>query len=193
MSFVLQYGKEIFAFFVPVLAFLLNKFFKNNAKICYGGVHQFTYLIPEPLISAEGEQIRPVQTVHTHSYVLKNEGRESGTNVEVTFNFPPMYLNVWPSRHYETKKNEDNRSVMVFDYLAPKEAIRCEIMSINKELPELLSVRCKEGVAKQISLYPQKSINPILSNCLLLLMFLGSISFVYFSIVLLQWLITKTG
>lgn len=193
MNIISQYGKEIVAFVIPLFSFLLNKFFKNSTKICYGKLHQFTYLIPEPLKNENGDILRQKQTLDTNSYVFKNEGRESATNVEITFNFSPMYINVWPSRHYDTKTNEDGRYVINFDYLAPKEIIQLELMSINHELPSLLSVRCKEGIAQQIWFYPQKVMNQYFIKCLMLLVFLGSVTFVYILIIILQWLLTKTG
>ncbi|HDL8505635.1 TPA: hypothetical protein PXR55_000933 [Yersinia enterocolitica] len=193
MNILSLYGKEIFAFAVPVFTLLLNKFFKNSAKICYGALHEFTYLIQESLKNPDGEILREVQTVHTLSYVFSNEGREPATNVEIIFNYRPMYLNVWPSRHYELKVDGERRHIMVFDYLAPKEVIRCEMMSINSELPSLLSVRCKEGLAKKIGLYPQRIFNPLLINFVRVLIFLGSVSLVYLVIILLQWLLVKTG
>lgn len=193
MNIFTLYGKEIFAFVVPVFTFLLNKYFKNGAKISYGELHQFTFLIQEPLKNNDGDIVKHAQNVHTLSYIFNNEGRESATNVEIIFNYPPMYLNVWPARHYELKRDSDGRHIMVFDYLAPNEAIRCEVMSINENLPSLLSVRCKEGLAQQIGLYPQKVINPRTINFVRFLIFLGSVSLVYLVVVLLQWLLIKTG
>jgi hypothetical protein len=99
MNIFTLYGKEIFALAVPIFTLLLNKFLKNNAKVCYGELHQFTFLIQEPLKNNEGDIIKHAQNVYTLSYIIKNEGRESATNVEIIFNYPPMYLNVWPARH----------------------------------------------------------------------------------------------
>ena len=193
MNLITQYGKEIFAFVVPVFTLILNKFFKNSAKVSYGQLHQFTYLINQPLLDQKGDVLRQKQTVHTESYVFTNEGREAATNLEIIFNFPPMYINIWPSRHYSIKDDAEQRQVMVFDYLAPKENIRCEVMSINTGLPILLSVRCKEGLAKNITIIPQKMHHPMFLKFIAMLLFLGSVSLVYYIVALLQWLILKTG
>ncbi len=73
-----------------------------------------------------------------------------------------MYVNIWPSRHYTIKSDAEERQVMLFDYLAPHESIRCEVMSINTDLPALLTVRCKEGIARNITLVPQNfTIRPL--------------------------------
>ncbi len=193
MSILTQYGKEIFAFIVPVFTLIINKYFKNSAKISYGELHQFTYLINQPLTNQEGEVVKSSQTVHTQSYVFKNEGREAATNMEVIFNYAPIYLNIWPSRLYTVKNDSEQRHIMVFDYLAPKEVIRCEVIAINTQVPMLLSVRCKEGLAQNIVLSPQKVFHPAFINCVRFLIFLGSVSLVYILVVLLQWLLLKTG
>ncbi|WP_370549821.1 hypothetical protein NMD73_06020 [Edwardsiella tarda] len=193
MNIISLYGKEIFSLLVPIFTLILNKFFKNSAKMCYGELHQFTYLINDPHQTSDGEIIAQSQIVHTHSYIFTNEGREPATSVEIIFNYAPMYLNVWPSRHYELKGDKENRHILKFDYLAPQETIRCEVMSINTPLPELLSVRAKEGLAKKVGLYPQKIFSPVLINFFRLLIFLGSVNLVYLVLLLLQWLIVKTG
>ena len=193
MNIFAQYGKEIFAFIVPVFTLIINKYFKNSAKISYGELHQFTYLLNEPLLDKEGEVLQDTQTVHTQSYIFRNDGKEPATNVELIFNYAPMYLNVWPSRLFTEKNDSSRRYVMVFDYLAPKETIRCEVLAINAQIPVLLSVRCKEGVAQNIVLMPQRVFHPAFINALRFLIFLGSVSFVYILVVLLQWLLLKTG
>ncbi|WP_122096238.1 hypothetical protein [Rahnella sp. Larv3_ips] len=193
MNILTQYGKEIFAIAVPILTFMLNKYFKSNAKIAFGQLHNFTYLINEPLRDPEGEILRHKQTVHTHSYVFMNQGRESASSVEIIFNYKPMYLNIWPSRHYELKEDEEDRHIMIFDYLAPKESIRCEVLSINNDLPEILSVRCKEGIAEKIRFFPQRVFNPIFINFLRIQIFLGMATFSYLVVIILQWLVVKTG
>ncbi|MGY2799886.1 hypothetical protein ACVWV0_004062 [Ewingella americana] len=193
MNFISQYGKEIFAFAVPFFTFLLNKYFKNSAKLEYGSLHSFSYLITEPLRSVDGDVISPTQTVHTQSYVIRNEGRESASSVEIIFNFRPMYINIWPSRHYDLKVDGEKRHIMVFDYLAPQEFIRCEIMSINRDLPDLISVRCKEGLGKMIGIYPQKTLSTSFINFIRLQIFVGMASSVYIILIILQWLVMKTG
>ncbi|WP_230353728.1 hypothetical protein [Lelliottia sp. WAP21] len=193
MNIIAQYGKEIFALVVPLFTLFLNKFFKNNAKVSYGNLHEFSYLINEPLVDGNGEVVLAKQICNTKSYVFSNEGREPATMVEIIFNFPPMYINIWPSRHYEVREDADGRQVWVFDYLSPKESIRCEIMSINSNLPMLLSVRCKESIAQEITLVPQKMYPSLFIRFISFLIFLGSVSLIYFVVVSLQWLLLRTG
>lgn len=193
MSILTQYGKEIFSVVVPVFTLLLNKFFKNRAKISFGKLHQYSYLIDKDVTTEGDNQPKQKVVVHTESYVFNNEGREPATSLEIIFNYKPMYLNIWPSRHYTIKIDPDQRYIMMFDYLAPKESITCALMSVDSSLPNLLSVRCKEGLAECITIIPQKRQRPMFINFVGILIFMGSISLVYFVIVLLQWLLLKTG
>ncbi len=73
MNILTQYGKEIFALLFLFLPYLSIRFFKNGAKICYGELHQYSYLINEPLRNAEGEIVKAKQVVHTKSYAFKTK------------------------------------------------------------------------------------------------------------------------
>lgn len=193
MSILTQYGKEIFAFVIPVFTLIINKFFKNSAKISFGKLHQYSYLIDRDVSGEGGESLPQKVVVHTESYVFNNEGREAATSLEIVFNYKPMYLNIWPSRHYTIKTDPDQRYILFFEYLAPKESITCALMSVDSALPVLLSVRCKEGVAENITIIPQKRQRPLLIKFVGVLIFMGSVSLVYSAVVLLQWLLLKTG
>jgi len=193
MNILSTYGKEIFAILVPIFTLIINKFFKNTAKVAYGELHQFSYLLNEPMKDENGSDSTQKKVVNTQSYIFTNEGREPATSLEIIFNYAPMHLNVWPVRPYTVKLNEDGRHIMIFDFLSPKEIIRCEIMSINEPLPVLLSVRCKEGLANRVMLAPQKLLNPFFIKFLSFLVFLGAATFVYFIVLILQWLLLKTG
>lgn len=82
---------------------------------------------------------------------------------------------------------------MMLDYLALQETVRFEVMLINTDLPSLLSVRCKEALAKEIMLAPNKVLPPLFLRFIVMLIFLGDATFVYILGVLLQLLPIKTG
>lgn len=93
------------------------------------------------------------------------------------------------------KKNieQDGRYIIKFENLAPSESIQCEILSINREVPSILSIRSKECVAEPVNIVMQKSISNIALRCYQLLILLGTGTLTYLIIVILQWLVTKTG
>lgn len=193
MNILSQYGKEIISILVPLITFTLNNFFKGSAKVSIGELHQFSFLIEEPLKDHEGNIIKPKQVLHTKSYVVINDGREPAKKLELIFNYKDMHLNIWPVKPYTESLDPNGRYVVTFEYVAPKESFRCEVLSINADLPELLTSRSEQGITKAISLYPQKVVNKYYIKFIQCCIFLGMASFIYIIILLLQWLITKTG
>ncbi len=192
MTFFETYGKEIFSLLVPVVTFLLNRHFKSKAKLLVALPHQFTFLVQQPLLNEKGEVISQTQTVKTNSFIVRNAGRESATKVELVFNWKPMCLNLWPVRHYEEHVESDKRYVLIFDNLAPGEALGLEVMSVNIDLPSLVNVRSEQCIAQNINMYPQ----PVVSNAVRVaatgFMALGLGAAVYLAIILVQFLVLRT-
>lgn len=192
MTFIETYGKEIVSLLVPLITWALNSFFKGKARLEIAQPHKFTFLVQQPLIDPQGNQVSPTQTVHTNSFIVRNSGRETSTNIEMVFNWKPMCLNVWPPRHFQEHQEPDNRYVLVFDSLSPGEVLGCEVLSVNLELPNLVTVRSDQCVAQFINMYPQ----PVVSNAVraidTLLKALGLAAAVYGTILLVQFLVLKT-
>lgn len=154
--------------------------------------HQFTFLVQQPLIDAEGNQVSPTQTVKTNSFLIRNAGREPASKVELVFNWKPMCLNLWPVRHYEEYVEPDNRYVLIFDSLAPNEVLGVEVLSVNYDLPNLVTVRSAECSAQNINMYPQPVVSQSVRVIATVLMALGLAAAVYLAIVLVQFLVLKT-
>jgi hypothetical protein len=192
MTFLKTYGKEIVALLVPLVTWGLNTFFKTKAKLLLASPHTFTFLVQQPLLDLQGNQIRPTQTVHTQSLMIRNAGKQTATNVEMVFNWKPACINVWPSRHFTEHTESDNRYVMIFDSLAPNENLSCEIFSVNADLPVLLTVRSDQCVAQTINMYPQPVVPNWQRRIAIALMLAGLALVVYAMILLLQFLVLKT-
>ncbi len=189
MGFLQSYAKEIFSLLIPLITWLLNNQFKARAKLLLAIPHSFTFIVQEPLRDADGEILSATQTVHTASHVLTNSGRETATNVELVFNWKPLCINIWPSRHYEEHTEEDNRHVMIFDSLAPNEQIGFELLSINNDLPNLVNARSDQCTATTIAMYPQPILAAWKRRLAVTLLFFGFSFAIYISILLLQFLI----
>lgn len=192
MTFFETYGKEIISLLVPIGSWVLNSVFKAKAKLQVALPHQFTFLVQQPIIDAEGKQVSPTQTVKTISYIILNSGRESASKVELVFNWKPMCLNLWPVRHYEEYVEPDNRYVLIFDSLAPNEVLGVEVLSVNYDLPSLVTVRSAECIAQNIKMYPQPFISQSVRVITRVLMGLGLAAAVYLAIILVQFLVLKT-
>jgi hypothetical protein len=192
MSLLETYGKEIFSLLVPLVGWALNTFFKAKAKLLIANPHTFTFLVQQPLLNQEGAQVAPAQTLRTRSLMVWNVGRETGTRIEWVFNWKPAVINFWPSRHFDEHTEPDNRYTVIFDSLAPKETLGCEILSVNADLPNLVTIRSDQGAAQYVNMYPQPVI-PIWKRRIETILVLAGVAVIlYASIVVLQFLLLRT-
>ena len=154
--FIEIYAKEITSVVVPFLLWLLTYLTKAKTKLQYATPHEFTFLLNEPLKGADDAIIKAKQTVHTITQIVTNIGSQTASKVEITFNYRPLYLNIWPARHYSEHTEADDRYVLVFDSLAPREQIQFHIFTLNGESPNLLAVRSDQCVGKAVNMimYP---------------------------------------
>jgi len=120
MTFLETYGKEIVSLLIPLVTWVLSTFFKTKAKLLLASPHNFTFLVQQPLLGPQGNQISPTQNVYTSSFLIRNAGKETATKVELVFNWKPQCVNIWPLRHYQEHTEPDNRYVMIFDSMSPK-------------------------------------------------------------------------
>jgi hypothetical protein len=130
--------------------------------------------------------------VKTHSFIIRNAGRETASKVELVFNWKPMCLNLWPVRHYQEHMEPDQRYVLLFENLAPREVIGVEVLSVNQDLPNMVVARSAECVAQWINMYPQPVVNRFVRVAAAALMALGLAAAVYILLLLLQFLILRT-
>lgn len=192
MSILQTYAKEIVSLVVPFIAWALARFFKAKAKLILATPHSFTFLVQEPLRGAQGNVIQPTQTVRTVSYLLKNTGSEPAKNVELVFNWKPLCINIWPSRHITEHVENDNRYVVIFESLAPNEFVGFELLAVNNDAPALITARSEQCVAKSVEMYPQQVIKPWLSRILGILLLAGIGAVIYLALLVLQFLLVGT-
>jgi hypothetical protein len=192
MSFLQTYAKELVSLTVPFVAWALARFFRAKAKLVLASPHSFTFLVQEPLRDPDGNVVRPTQSVRTVSYLLKNTGSEPAKNVELVFNWKPLCINIWPSRHITEHTEVDNRYVVVFDSLAPGEFVGFELLTVNADAPALITARSEQCVAKSVEMYPQQVIKPWLGRLLGLLVLVGAGAAIYIALLALQFLLLGT-
>lgn len=192
MIFWQTYAKELVALLVPFIAWTLNTFLKSKARLHVAVPHRFTFLVQQPLLDKDGKQLSPTQTVHTNSFMVYNAGRDAATKVELVFNWKPMCLNIWPSRHFEEFLEPDGRHVLIFQSLSPGEAIGCEVLSVNADLPNLITVRSDQCMAQTVTMYPQPVSSLAKRTVAGLLLAVGASTVIYWLIVLIQFLVLKT-
>ena len=192
MEFLRTYAKELVSLTVPVLSGLITWLTRNSVRLTYAMPHVFTFLVQQPLHNAQGNVVSATQTAHTQSVWFRNAGRAIAHNVEIVFNWKPMCLNIWPSRHFTESVEPDGRYVLTLATLAPREEFGFELLNINNKLPELITVRCDEGQGRLVRMYPQPAVARWRIRVALFLMFCGFVAVIYLLLIALQWLILKT-
>lgn len=192
MSFLQTYAKEIVSLVVPFIGWALNRFFKAKAKLIIASPHSFTFLVQEPLRDADGKILKPHQTARTASYLLKNIGSEPAKNIELVFNWKPLCINIWPSRHITEHVEADNRYVVIFDSLAPNEYVGFELLNVNAESPALITARSEQCLAKFVEMYPQQAVKPWFARTASVIMLLGVGAAIYLALLVLQFLLIGT-
>jgi hypothetical protein len=146
-----------FTFFAAVMFYL----FRSRPQLVWGKLHEFVFLVPgfvaagqqnDAVSPATNPTQPPAMNVHTASIIVLNAGRLPATEVEVTFNWTPANYNIWPVRPYTPHESPDRRFTLKFSYVAPNERFQIELFSIPP-LPQVLSIRCKECVGKQLPMW----------------------------------------
>ena len=183
MSFLQEYSKELLTLLVAFITWGLNTYFKPKAKLILANLHGFVFLVQEPLKDPNGNLISPNQTVRTISFLLKNTGKETATKVELVFNWKPLCINFWPTRHFSEHSASDGRYVVIFDNLTPNEFVGFELLSVNKDLPALIIARSEQCVAQFVNIFPQQVLNPWLYRLAAALMIIGFCTVVYLTLI----------
>src|SRR6266498_947500 len=192
MTFIQTYAKEFVSLLVPLITWAVNRVFRAKARLRLANPHAFTFLVRQPLLDPEDNQMSPTQTIHTSSFILKNDGTVPARNIELVFNWRPPCLNIWPPRHTTDHVETDQRYVIMFESLAPNEFVDFELLSINANLPLLMTARSDQCVPQSISMYPQPVAKPWQRRLFFALAFAGLALVVYLLLFLLQYLVLKT-
>lgn len=177
---------------MPLLTWLLNSRFRPKARLLFANPHAFKFFFPEPLFGADGQILKPSQSMHTRSLIVRNDGKLTATKIEIVFNWKPQLMNLWPVRHYTDNTQADGRYSMHFESLAPGEHVTIEVVAINADVPDIITLRCDQCAATMIETYPQQVLPNWQRRLAVFLMLAGMAGVVYLTILLLQFLIVRT-
>jgi len=193
LEFAQTYAKEIVALLAPILTYASNRLSRGRAhQLAWGTRHQHVFVVQEPLLGNDGEQIAASQNVRTVSVVVHNQGKQPLTNVDLVLNYKPMYHNVWAPRVYEEQFDVDKRYTMKFASFAPNEWITIELLSINKDLPALVNLRSDQCVGKQMQISVRPSVNAWYARAVMGLALVGTFATAYGFLLLIQFLVVST-
>lgn len=192
LNSIIDHLKEIISVIVPFSIWALNTHFGRRPALYVSVLHDFTFLVDEPVLDDNGRVLRERQTLHTQSIMIRNGGRESAQHLELVFNYKPNCYNVWPVRAFTEALGQSDRMVLKFESLAPGESFTIEVMSINVEVPGLLTVRSDECQGKKVNMLPQ-IVQPIWKiRAAVGLMVVGLAATIYMTLIILQFVILKT-
>lgn len=177
-EFLHEFELHIIAVICTLLGAGLTYLFRPRSKLVYSFVHRFTFAL-QPVPNSFG-------LAAAAALWVKNVGRASATEVEVTFNYKPQFYNLWPARPCEIIVDSIvNRYTLKFSSIAPQEELWVHMISSGQELPEVVSLRSKEGVAELISMRYAQINSKFVVAILWAFLLLGIATFIYFILFLI--------
>jgi hypothetical protein len=179
------YSVQFVSFGLTLLAALIFWVVQGRAKVRWGIQHGFAHKVPNREPQQNGGQTNTM--VYTSAILFTNVGRLAAKGVEVTLNFEPDSLSLWPQRHYTKDSNPDNRLIVRFDNLAPKETLTLNLLTIGTAVPNVLSVRAENGVPKEIEIAPSRTFSKPTQVAFMIWLMLGAIAAFYILISLVAW------
>lgn len=189
IAFVRDHSAVLLALIAPVTAWILNFYFRPKVRLQHGVGHDFTYILDKSYNPPDPNNRIPSGVMHVRSTVVSNIGRETAKGVEVIINFPPDLINVWPIRFFERKDMADARIVLSFPNLAKSELFTVQMFTLNRKLPEVLNVRCEQGVSRLRNLVPQTVNSRTYNLSIVSLTTIGSGALIYLFIAFLRFII----
>ncbi len=138
------YSSEIVSAFLAVMVAILLNFLRPKVSLIWGQANHSWHPIPIEENTAH---------VIAEKNFVQNLGRAPASSVEIIYQSAPTKLLIFPSRDYKTSTNPDGLYVVTLPYVAPKELIVLDGIFINKQLGNILSVKCKEKAGKKVNFW----------------------------------------
>jgi hypothetical protein len=180
-----QYSSEFVSFGLTLLTGVIYWLVQGRAKVRWGVQHGFAHKLANRV--ADDGSPMPDVLVYTSAILFINTGRIPAKNVEITLNYKPDSLAVWPDRQYLQQDNPDKRPVVRFESLAPREQLTINLLSVGVAVPDLLTVRAENALPKQIPLGPARMFSKPVQVALIVLLMLGILTAFYALITTVAW------
>ncbi|HEY5362568.1 MAG TPA: hypothetical protein VIJ49_00030 [Aestuariivirga sp.] len=150
---------------VTLVGFLL----RPKVKIIWGEKNKFIHIL-RPKKAGDAEV-----AVHIVHYVIQNTGKIGAKEVEAVLNFPPDEISIWPQRKWTQDKNSENRLIIKFEFMAPREIIEMVVLTIGRDLPALLNVKSPENTGKPVTFSYHRVLSKFIYWTMIALMFFGAV------------------
>ena len=140
---------QVVSFLLSVVLLIVTYLFRFRVRIVWTISHGFLHHLKGQDIASR--QIPPKNKnvaaqsdmfVWVRTLMVMNRGRVAAENVEITLNWKPLGLSVFPQRAYSEGLNPDDRYVLMLPSLASHETVSVHMLDV-KELPNVTSVRSK--------------------------------------------------
>jgi len=160
-----------------IVGIVVAQWLRPKSNIIWAETHGFTYLLPDP--QREGGTVN----VWVDSLYIQNAGKKPADDIEVIFNWPPQYFNIWPVTPHTPERLHDGRFVINVKSLAPNELFHIERLEVANAPPTVLRVRSREGGdAKRVSMRPIRVYPRSVEFCVGSLMLIGMFAIIYHAI-----------
>ncbi len=164
-----------------IVGFIAKKYFEARPKLV-------TYLVHASAIPLNDEK---ETNVNTHSIVVRNAGKRTAHNVRIGHNFLPKGYRLFPQLTHEITEAANGAAEVLIPTLVPNEQVNISYLYFPPVTWSQIHSYCKsdEGSAKLVNIVPSPQINKFQTICLLVLMFVGASTIVYWAFLQIwQWL-----
>lgn len=165
------------------LGVFINRFFESREKL----ISHLGYIASHKLPPhKEGEE---PTIVHTHSVIIRNNGRKAAKNVRLGHNYLPNF-NVYPDIEYSINNLPGGGKEIVFPTLTPKKEITISYLYFPPYTWSAINthIESDEGSAKVVQVLLQPQVNPLVIKIIWILIIVGLMSTIYGVIQLTRWL-----
>lgn len=134
---------------LAVVTALVGRWLTARGRLVWAVSHQHWYRMPR--LDQDG-----TFPVITQQIWFQNVGRAAIDAVEIVLNWRPQHFEIWSPRQFETSTLADGRFVLQIPSLAGQEHFTISMIDTVRELPAVINVRSKAGVARELPMAPQR-------------------------------------
>jgi len=178
-------AKIVSPILVAIVGALLKKYLEAKPRLVFYLVHSSAH----PLPNQENPSIS--NSVHTHSIVVRNEGKMAAKNVRIGHFFLPASFQIYPPLTYSLEKGQGESAEIVFPTLVQNEQVSISYLYFPPLLWNQIHayVKSDEGLAKGINIIPTSPPSKLIVALLYLFIFVGASTCTYWLFKLVMYLV----
>jgi hypothetical protein len=163
---------------IGIVIDIVRRVFTPRGRLVWGVSHQEHFILPG----------QPNQTnVRTRQIIVENSGREVAEDVEVTLNFAPQHWHAFPPLLRIAPPSEDRFLRLTTAMLNKGERFVLSVFDSRIELPLIMAVRWKGGVAKHVRLGPRQIFPRWFERVIVVVLCVGALTIIFLVLRLIFW------